>query len=87
MNASAIDDDPPCWHDLDERTKANLCCDLIAADSAWFFDAVTDLPVSACIDHLRSLNDSALGELMRRAVLELCRGEIERRLDGGDFLP
>jgi hypothetical protein len=80
-------DEPIRWDDLNERTRINLCCDLIATDSAWFYDAVTDLPAHECVELLRALKDSKLGRRMRRAVVDLCRKEVERRLESGDFLP
>lgn len=80
-------EDPPQWIDLDTRTQVNLCCDLIEADSAWLLDAITDIPVPDALAHLRAMNDAKLGRCMRRAVMELCRNEVERRLARGDFLP
>jgi hypothetical protein len=80
-------DDPPQWIDLDERTQVNLCCDLIGEDDAWLFDSITDLPLPKCVEMLRAMNDCDLGRELRLVVMGMCKKEVERRLECGDFLP
>jgi hypothetical protein len=78
-------DDPPQWIDLTERTQVELCCSVMEGDDGWFHDSVVSMAVRPCLAALRRMDESPLGLEMRRAVLDTCRKEVERRMDEGEL--
>lgn len=73
------------WSDLPERVQRQLCAGLVEDDPKYFEDASTDLDAKQCAPMLRDGNYFALGKLLADLVAKQCRGEIERRLEHGDF--
>jgi len=77
--------DPPQWVDLPESEQVRLSCGLIDEDDAWFYDALTDMHKGRCVAALLRMDSSPLGLELRRCVLDLCRKEVERRLENWEI--
>jgi hypothetical protein len=78
-------DDPPTWGELSELHQVELCCQVIDAEVGWLHDALSMMSEPVCLAALKRMDDTPLGLELRRAVLDTCRDEVEKRLQDGDW--